>query len=135
MRTCHAIRDWLDPASFNILLAEHQTLEQRQRLLGFLERGGGLQHRLGLAVMGNEQGLALLGQWRQGFGGIGREVGDDMSCHPTEVDPLSPATARGRARKLALSPNSRQKKARRPAGPFCLVVEQGTEPASHFRNR
>ena len=49
-----------------------------QRLLGLLVAGHVLQYGAGLAVLGDDQWLAVFGQLRQYLGGIGLEIGDRL---------------------------------------------------------
>ena len=63
---------------FDLALAHGQNFQQGQRLLGLFVAGHVLQYGAGLAVLGDDQWLAVFGQLRQYLGGIGLEIGDRL---------------------------------------------------------
>lgn len=52
-------------AGFDVLVTQREDLQQGQGFLSFLEARHILKHRLGLAVLGDDQRLVAFGEFRQ----------------------------------------------------------------------
>jgi len=65
-------------ASRDILVAQREDFQQRQCFLSLFERGHVLQDGLGLTVLGDDQGLALLCEVPQNLGSVRFEVADRL---------------------------------------------------------
>ena len=75
-QTSNDVRHRRDLAGCHVLIAQCEDFQHGQGFLGFLEGGHILQDRLGLTVLGDDQGLTLFRQVGQDLSGARLEVAD-----------------------------------------------------------
>ena len=84
---------WLQPPGGDVLAAEREHIEQRQCFLGFFQRCNVLEQGSALALLGNNQRLALVSELHQRLGGL---IGRSSEERATAIIRAMPQTSRQR---------------------------------------